>query len=76
MEIIALLVLAGGLFFWALSPVFGKPQPIPQEMPKAGVRLAVERNLQEFRTDLDLNKMGEDDYRDLERELEETIENP
>jgi len=71
---LAVLLLAGGLFLWVLLPLFGTAEPIRQGPSGDAVRRSMERNLQEFRTDLHLDKLDREDFEDFERDLEVTPE--
>jgi hypothetical protein len=67
---IAVLLLAAGAFFAILKPLFGPPQLIAQERPEEDLKNAVEKSIQELRTDLQLHKIQEEDLRAIESYLE------
>lgn len=69
---LVVLALAAAAFSFALRPLFGKPEPIPQDRPEGDIRLALEKSLQEFRTDLQMQKIQEEDLRAIEGYLEQT----
>ena len=67
---VVVLALAAVAFFFALRPLFGEPRPIPQDRPEGDIRNAVEKSLQELRTDLQLQKIQEEDLKAIEGYLE------
>lgn len=69
---LVVLALAAVAFFFTLRPLFKKPEPIPQDRSAGEIRLAVEKSLQELRTDLQLQKIQEEDLRSIEGYLERT----
>lgn len=72
MSTVLILALAAAAFFAVIRPLFRKPEPIPQERPEEEMRTAVQKSIQELRTDLQLQKISQDDLRDIEAYLEET----
>ena len=65
------LALALAAFLWVLYPLFGDPAAIPQGRPEGEARMALSRSLQELRTDLDLQKIKEEDLKEIQQHLEE-----
>lgn len=64
------LALAVALFFWALFPLFGEAEPIPQERPADALRAAVDKSIRELETDLSLQKIQREDLELIQRHLE------
>jgi hypothetical protein len=69
MSTVLVLVLAASAFFAVLRPIFGQPEPIPQGRPDDDIQNAVDRSIQELRTDLQLKKINEDDLKTIEAYL-------
>jgi hypothetical protein len=55
------LALAVALFLWALYPLFGEAEPIPQERPAEALQAAVDKSIRELETDLSLQKIERED---------------
>ncbi len=68
-----LVSLAGALliFIWVLAPMFGPPREIVQTRPKGEAEAAVSKSMQELRTDLDLDKIQQDDLDHIKAFLED-----
>jgi hypothetical protein len=67
-----ILALAAAAFAAVLRPLFRKFEPIPQERPEEEMRSAVQKSIQELRTDLQLQKIHGDDLSEIEAYLEKT----
>lgn len=65
------LAVALGCFIWVLAPIFDPPQQISLERSSQDARLAVSKSVQELRTDLDLQKIQQEDLDHITRYLEE-----
>jgi hypothetical protein len=70
---LTLLALAGALaiFVWVFFPIFGSARQIAQGRPYGDAREAVSKSVQELRTDLELNKIQQDDLDHIKAFLEE-----
>lgn len=65
------LAVALAFFIWVLAPIFAPPQQIALERSSQDARLAVSKSVQELRTDLDLQKIQQEDLEHITRYLEE-----
>jgi hypothetical protein len=73
-----LLLLAGAvaLFLWVLSPLSGKPEPLLLPDARAEIADSVANSIQEFRADLELGKIGQEDLRAIEDHLRASSTDP
>lgn len=72
MSTVLILALAAAAFAAVLRPLFRKFETIPQERPEEEMRSAVQKSIQELRTDLQLQKIHGDDLSEIEAYLEKT----
>lgn len=63
-------LLALGVFLFALWPLFGEREPIPDQRPAGLLQEAVARSVRELETDLRLEKIREEDLEVIRRHLE------
>lgn len=70
---LTLVALAGTLvlFVWALLPLFGRARQIAQSRSAEDVQAAVLKSVQELKTDLELQKIRQDDLDHIQAFLEE-----
>jgi hypothetical protein len=64
------LLLALGAFLFALWPLFGERESIPDQRPPGLLKEAVARSARELETDLKLEKIREEDLEVILRHLE------
>lgn len=64
------LLLALGVFLFAVWPLFGERESIPDERHPGLLKEAVARSVRELETDLRLEKIGEEDLRVIREHLE------
>lgn len=64
------LLLALAAFLYAVWPLFGAREPIPDERAPALLKQAVARSVRELETDLRLEKIEEEDLRVIREHLE------
>lgn len=69
--LVTLLALAGAiaLFLWVLNPIFGKPAPLESSGSGEEIRESIARSIQEFRADLELGKIRQEDLAQIEDHL-------
>lgn len=72
MAMLFLLIMACAAFYGAISPLFRAPETISQERSEGDIRDAVDKSIRELRTDLQLQKIQEEDLKTIEAYLEQT----
>ena len=73
-----LLFLAGAvaLFLWVLAPLSGKPEPLVVSDARVEIADSIANSIQEFRADLELGKIVQEDLRAIEDHLRASSPDP
>ena len=70
MAAVVALLLAGAAFFLVIRPLLGQREEIPEARPESEIMEALAKSKRELETDLQLDKIKEEDLREIESFLE------